>query len=75
MGIEASNNKQAIEEYNKLDSEAKRLKVVKEQISIGKKGFGWDDAGHKWSENGYLYSSRELLDDFLNVVLPIEEWG
>ena len=67
--------RQAIEEYNKLDSEAKRLKAVKEQISIRKKGFGWDDAGHKWSENGYVYSSRELLDHFLNIVLSIEESG
>ena len=75
MGMEASNNKQAIEEYNKLDSKAKRLKAVKEQISIGKKGFGWDNAGHKWSENSCVYSSRELLEHFLNVVLPIKQSG
>jgi hypothetical protein len=69
------NRKQAIDEYNKLDSEAKCLKAMKEQISIRKKGFGWDDAGHKWSENGYVYSSRELLDHFLNIVLPIQQSG
>jgi hypothetical protein len=28
--------------------------------------------GHKWSQNGYYYTSRELLDHFINVILPME---
>jgi hypothetical protein len=67
--------KQAIDDYNKWDSKAKPLKAVKEQISIWKKGFGWDDAGRKWSENSCVYSSWELLEHFLNVVLPIKQSG
>jgi hypothetical protein len=65
-------HEQAIEEYNKLDSESKRLKAVKEQISIRRKGFGWEDAGHNWSKDGYTFTSRELLDHFINTVLPME---
>jgi tryptophanase len=33
-------HEQAIKEYNKLDSKSKRLKSIKEQISICRKGFG-----------------------------------
>jgi hypothetical protein len=67
--------KSEADEYNKLDSDAKRLISVKEQIFHPEERFGWDDAYHKWSENGYVYSSQELLDHFLNVVLPMKHSG
>lgn len=31
------------------------------------------DAGHKWSKNYYYYTSIELLTNFFNVVLPMED--
>jgi hypothetical protein len=62
----------ALEVYNALPSEAARLKAVKEQITIGLKGTIGEKAGHKWSQNGYYYTSRELLDHFINVILPME---
>jgi hypothetical protein len=62
----------ALEVYNVLPSEAARLKAVKEQITIRRKGTIGERAGHKWSQNGYYYTSRELLDHFINVILPME---
>jgi hypothetical protein len=63
----------AVREYNLLESKAKRLKACKLNTSICKKGFGWEDAGHNWSKDGYTFTSKELLDHFMiNTVLPIE---
>ena len=55
-----------------LDSESKHLGAVKEQISIRRKGFGWEDVGHNWSKNGYAFTSKELFDHFNSVVLEAE---
>ncbi len=55
-----------------LDSESKRLRAVKELISIRRKGFGWEDVGHNWSKNGYIFTSKELFDHFVSVVLKAE---
>jgi hypothetical protein len=55
----------ARETFDKLKSEAQRLKMVKEQILIRKLGFGW-------SQSGYHYSSEELLEHLINVVIPLE---
>ena len=55
-----------------LDSESKCLQAVKEQISIRRKGFGWEDFGHNWSKNGYTFTSKELFDHFVSVVLEAE---
>ncbi len=43
---------QAREEYKMIDSESKCLQAVKEQISICRKGYGWEDVDHNWSKNG-----------------------
>ena len=59
--------------FNQLKSESARLKAVKEQIMIRTKGFGWDDAGHAWSKNGNAYSSDELMNHFIETVLPMEQ--
>lgn len=63
----------ALEQYELIDSGPKRLKAVKEQITIRRKGFGWEDLAHKWSEGGYVYSSKELLDHLIDVILPAEQ--
>ena len=63
---------QARREFELLDSDPKRLKAVKEQISIRRKGFGWEDVGHYWTKDGYTFTSSELFDHFVNVVLEAE---
>jgi hypothetical protein len=65
---------QAKSVYAQLSSESATLKAVKEQIIIGKLGFGWTDCGHKWkwSENGYHFTSRDLLDHLIKTVIPLE---
>jgi hypothetical protein len=55
-----------------LSSESAKLKAVKEQILIRKLGFGWTDCGHKWSENGYHFTSKDLLDHLIKTVIPLE---
>ncbi len=62
-----------LEVYNSLTSESAKLKAVKEQILIRRKGTIGEEAGHKWSQNGYYYTSKELLDHFIHVVLPMEK--
>eukprot|EP00956_Cyclotella_meneghiniana_P037871 scaffold145784_cov49-Cyclotella_meneghiniana.AAC.1 len=60
-------------EFELLDSDPKRLKAVKEQITIRRRGFGWEDVGHYWSKDGYTYTATsELFDHFVNVVLEAE---
>jgi hypothetical protein len=63
---------QAMTVWAQLGSEGARLKAIKEQITIRRKGTIGEEAGHKWSENGYHYTADELLDHFLNVILPME---
>ena len=58
--------------YLQLTSESAKLKAVKEQILIRKIGFGWSDCGHKWSENGYHFTSKDLLDHLIKTVIPLE---
>ena len=62
-----------LEVYNSLTSESAKLKAVKEQILIRRKGTIGEEAGHKWSQNGNYYTSKELLDHFIHVVLPMEK--
>ena len=63
---------QTREDYEMIDSESKHLRAVKEQISIRRKGFGWEDVGHNWSKNGYTFTSKDLFDHFVSVVLEAE---
>jgi hypothetical protein len=53
--------------YLQLSSESAKLKAVKEQILICKIGFGWSDCGHKWSENGYHFTSKDLLEHLIKT--------
>ena len=61
--------------FNQLSSESARLRAVKEQIVIRWKGFGWDEAAHAWSKDQRPYSSLELMNHFVKVVLPMEKHG
>jgi hypothetical protein len=63
--------KQAKDEYDQIPSESSRLAAVKEQILIYKLGFGWTDCGHKWSENGKHFTSKELLNHLIGIVIPL----
>ena len=58
--------------YQRIPSESQKLKAVKEQILIRKIGFGWLECGHKWSEDGYSYTSKELLSHLIDFVIPLE---
>jgi len=58
--------------YLRLTSESAKLKAVREKILIRKLGFGWSDCGHKWSENGYHNTSKDLLDHLIKTVIPLE---
>ena len=51
--------KQAKTIYAQLMSKSARLNAIKEQILILKLGFGWMECGHKWSENGYHFTSKK----------------
>ena len=63
----------ALEVYNSLTRESAKLIAVKEQILIRHKRTIGEEAGHKWTQNGYYYTSKELLDHFILVVLPMEK--
>ena len=45
---------------------------MKEQFLIRKIGFGWVECSHQWSQEGYHYSSKELLAHLTNMVIPFE---
>jgi len=59
------------EEYGRLSSESPRLEAVKEQILIRYLGLGWSAAHHPWSTSGREFSSNELLEHLVNVVIPL----
>ena len=50
-----------------------KFKFVKEQIHIQYLGLGWVDAYHPWSKNKHTYQSAELLQNFINVIIPLED--
>jgi hypothetical protein len=58
---------------NGLPCERARLRAVKEKIMIRVKGFGWEDVAHAWSKGSVPYNSAELMEHFVNVVLPMTE--
>ena len=56
--------------FSKLNSRAAKLEAVKDQIRIRVIGFGWKDLHHRWSKNGADYTPEELLNDYINNILP-----
>ena len=45
---------------------------MKEQILVRVKGFGWDDVKHPWSKNNVRFTSVQLMNHFVQVILPME---
>jgi len=63
----------AFSTFEQLNTKKARLAAVKEQILIRYLGLGWVDAHHPWSKDGHTYSATELLEHFVQVVLPLAE--
>mmetsp|Transcript_11105 Transcript_11105/g.22083 ORF Transcript_11105/g.22083 Transcript_11105/m.22083 type:complete len:381 (-) Transcript_11105:27-1169(-) len=63
----------AQEEYNKLSSNAAKMKEVRNQILIRYLGLGWVKAHHPWSKNGREYTHAELFDHLINTVIPLSQ--
>ena len=66
-------SKIAFIEFNKLSSNARKLKYTKEQILIRYLGLGWVKAHHPWSKNDHCYSAVELLDHLVKIVIPLQK--
>ena len=60
-------------EYNKLSSNAAKMKEVRNQILIRYLGLGWVKAHHPWSKNGRDYTHAELFDHLINTVIPLSQ--
>ena len=54
------NVKDVDKELKKLNSKAKKIWALKENIRIRVVGFGWSEFAHPWSKNGVEYSTQEL---------------
>lgn len=63
---------QAFIEFDKLKTKKDRLRFVKEQILIRYLGLGWAEAHHPWSKNKHVFTSSELLEHLVKVVIPLE---
>ena len=67
------NSKMAFAEFNKLSSDARKLRYTKDRIHICYLGLGWEKAHHPWSKNGNTYSAVELLDHLVTTVILMEK--
>ena len=56
-------------EYKKIQSEAQKLRAVKEQILIRSLGLGWGKAHHPLSQAGRTFTHDELFHHLINVVI------
>ena len=59
-------------QFKNPTSVSAKLNAVKEQIRIRVLGFGWKDLHHPWSKDGVAYTSQQLLDYLVDVILPEE---
>ena len=48
------------------------MRFVKEQILIHYLGLGWIEAHHPWSKNKHVFTSSELLEHLVKVVITLE---
>ena len=48
------------------------MRFVKEQILILYLGLGWAEAHHPWSKNKHVFTSSELLEHLVKVVITLE---
>jgi len=58
-------------EFDRCASPAQQLKFIKEQHLIILLGCGIGEAHHPWSINGKAFSAVHLLQNYVNIVLPL----
>ena len=63
--------KKAFDEFDKISSENKQKKFVKEQILIIHLGLGFEEAYHPWYKEGDDYTALQLNEIFVKVCLPL----
>ena len=56
--------KKAFENFEKISSENKQKKFVKEQILIVHLGLGFEETYHPWFKDGYDYTAIQLIEIF-----------
>ena len=67
------NEEQVEREYIKLTSETAKINLMKQQITIRVKGFGWKETcHHAWSKEGKMFTGDQLKDHLVNVIFPYE---
>ena len=65
--------KEAMDNFEKLQTKKDKFKFVKEQILIRYLGLGWEEAYHPWSKKGHTYQPLELLEHVINNVQTIKK--
>ena len=63
--------KKAFNEFEKISSENKQKKFVKEKILIVHLGLGFEEAYHTWSKDGDDYTALQIIEHFVNVFPPL----
>ena len=63
--------KKAFNEFEKIRSENKQKKFVKEQILIVHLSLGFEEAYHPWSKDGDNYTALQLIEHFVKKCLPL----
>ena len=63
--------KKAFGEFEKISSENKQKKFLKEQILIVHLGLGFEEAYHPWSKDGDDYTALQLIEHFVKFCLPL----
>ena len=68
------NVEQVETKYNNLTSETAKRELMKQQITIKVKGFGWKETcHHPWSREGKLFTGDQLKDYLVDVILPYKD--
>ena len=63
--------KKAFDEFEKISSENKQKKFVKEKMLIVHLCLWFEEAYHPWSKDGDDYTALQLIEKFVKVCLPI----
>ena len=63
--------KEANEQFNAIKSKARKLRAVKDQITIRYPGLGQVEAYRAWCKYGVDYTPAYLFKFFIQVVLPL----
>ena len=65
------NSKEGLRRVEKISSENKQKKFVKEQILIIHLSLGFEEVYHPWSKDGDDYTALQLIGHFVKVCLPL----